>query len=45
MDFKIQSSRPIWQQLTEQLRQRIVTGVYPPDPGSRRYGSWPRRRA
>ena len=33
MDFKIQSSRPIWQQLTEQLRQRIVTGVYP--PGSR----------
>ena len=30
MDFKIQSSRPIWQQLTEQLRQRIVTGVYPP---------------
>ena len=33
MDFKIQSSRPIWQQLTEQLRQRIVTGAYP--PGSR----------
>ena len=33
MDFKIQSSRPIWQQLTEQLRQRIVTVVYP--PGSR----------
>ena len=33
MDFTIQSSRPIWQQLTEQLRQRIVTGVYP--PGSR----------
>ncbi len=33
MDFTIQSSRPIWQQLTEQLRRRIVTGVYP--PGSR----------
>ena len=33
MDFTIQSSRPIWQQLTEQLRQRIVTGAYP--PGSR----------
>ena len=33
MDFTIQSSRPIWQQLTMQLRQRIVTGVYP--PGSR----------
>ena len=30
MDFTIQSSRPIWQQLTEQLRVRIVTGVYPP---------------
>ena len=29
MDFAIQSSRPIWQQLTEQLRRRIVTGVYP----------------
>ena len=29
MDFSIQSSRPIWQQLTEQLRRRIVTGVYP----------------
>ena len=33
MDFVFQGSRPIWQQLTEQLRQRIVTGVYP--PGSR----------
>ena len=33
MDFAIKDSRPIWQQLTEQLRQRIVTGVYP--PGSR----------
>ena len=29
MDFSIQSSRPIWQQLTEHLRRRIVTGVYP----------------
>ena len=29
MDFTIQSSRPIWQQLTEQLRRRIVTGKYP----------------
>ena len=33
MDFSLKDSRPIWQQLTEQLRQRIVTGVYP--PGSR----------
>ena len=33
MEFNIQSSRPIWQQLTMQLRQRIVTGAYP--PGSR----------
>ncbi|MBR6208258.1 MAG: GntR family transcriptional regulator [Oscillospiraceae bacterium] len=33
MNFSIKDSRPIWQQLTEQLRQRIVTGVYP--PGSR----------
>ena len=30
MDFQIQGSRPIWLQLAEQLRQRIVTGVYPP---------------
>lgn len=29
MDFSIRSSRPIWQQLTEQLRRRIVTGKYP----------------
>lgn len=28
MDFELQSSRPIWQQLTEQLSRRIVTGVY-----------------
>lgn len=33
MDFELQSSRPIWQQLTEQLSRRIVTGVYA--PGSR----------
>ena len=33
MDFELQSSRPIWQQLSEQLARRIVTGVYP--PGSR----------
>ena len=30
MDFQIQGSRPLWLQLAEQLRQRIVTGVYPP---------------
>ena len=33
MDFELQSSRPIFQQLAEQLSRRIVTGVYP--PGSR----------
>lgn len=33
MDFELQSSRPIWLQLSEQLGRRIVTGVYP--PGSR----------
>jgi len=33
MEFELQSSRPIWQQLAEQLGRRIVTGVYP--PGSR----------
>ena len=33
MDFELQSSRPIWLQLAEQLARRIVTGVYP--PGSR----------
>ena len=30
MEFELQSSRPIWQQLTEQLSRRIVTGAYPP---------------
>ena len=29
MEFNIQGSRPIWVQLAEQLRQRIVTGEYP----------------
>ena len=29
MDFAIQGSRPIWQQLTEQLARRIITGAYP----------------
>ena len=29
MDFSIQGSRPIWQQLMEQLARRIITGVYP----------------
>ena len=29
MNFAIQGSRPIWQQLTEQLARRIITGVYP----------------
>ena len=33
MDFLIKDARPIWQQLSEQLRRRIVTGTYP--PGSR----------
>ena len=33
MEFELQSSRPIWLQLSEQLGRRIVTGVYP--PGSR----------
>ena len=33
MEFELQSSRPIWQQLAEQLSRRIVTGTYP--PGSR----------
>lgn len=33
MEFELQNSRPIWQQLAEQLARRIVTGAYP--PGSR----------
>ena len=34
MEFELQSSRPIWQQLAEQLSRRIVTGVYAPGPTS-----------
>ncbi len=30
MQFEIRDPRPIWQQLAQQLRERIVTGVYPP---------------
>ena len=30
MEFTIQGSRPIWQQLAQQLRERIVKGDYPP---------------
>ena len=30
MDFEILDSRPIWQQLSEQIRRRIVTGEYAP---------------
>lgn len=33
MDFQIKDARPIWQQLSEQLKLRIVTGFYA--PGSR----------
>ena len=33
MVFDLQSSRPIWLQLSEQLSRRILTGIYP--PGSR----------
>ena len=33
MEFELQSSRPIWLQLAQQLSRRIVTGLYP--PGSR----------
>ena len=29
MQFNLENSRPIWQQLAEQLTVRIVTGVYP----------------
>ena len=41
MEFDLQSSRPIWLQLSEQLSRRILTGVYP--PGSRCAISQPRR--
>ena len=30
MEWKLDDDRPIWQQLSQQLAQRIVTGVYPP---------------
>ena len=30
MQFEIRDSRPIWQQLAQQLRERIVKGDYPP---------------
>ena len=33
MDWKLEDDRPIWQQLSQQLTRRIITGVYP--PGSR----------
>lgn len=33
MDWKLTGDRPIWQQLTEQVALRILTGEYP--PGSR----------
>lgn len=33
MDWRLDDDRPIWQQLTQQLTRRIITGVYP--PGSR----------
>lgn len=33
MQWKLTDDRPIWVQLTEQLTERIVSGIYP--PGSR----------
>ena len=30
MDWKLDDSRPIWQQLSQQLTRRIITGIYPP---------------
>ena len=33
MEWKLNDDRPIWLQLCEQLKRRIITGVYP--PGSR----------
>ena len=33
MEWKLNDDRPIWLQLTEQLKRRIVAGEYP--PGSR----------
>ena len=33
MEWRLDDDRPIWQQLTQQLTRRIITGGYP--PGSR----------
>ena len=30
MDWKLDDSRPIWLQLSQQLARRIIAGVYPP---------------
>lgn len=30
MDWKLDDSRPIWPQLSQQLARRIIAGVYPP---------------
>ena len=30
MDFELNNALPIWKQLAEQLKERIVTGEYPP---------------
>ena len=30
MEWKLTDSRPIWQQLTEQITLRILKGEYPP---------------
>ena len=30
MDWRLDDSRPIWLQLSQQMARRIVTGVYPP---------------
>ena len=30
MEWKLDDSRPIWQQLSQQLTRRIITGTYPP---------------
>ena len=30
MEWKLEDNRPIWIQLTEQLKRRIIAGVYPP---------------
>lgn len=30
MEWRLDDDRPIWQQLSQQLTRRIITGVYPP---------------